>query len=62
MRQNEIMPPAAAWMDPESILSEVSQTEKDQYHDIAYMWNLIKMMQKNLFVKQKQTHRFQNQT
>ena len=62
MRQNEIMPPAAAWMDPEIILSEVSQTEKDQYHDIAYMWNLIKMMQKNLFVKQKQTHIFQNVT
>ena len=24
------------------ILSEVSQTEKDKYHDIAYMWNLKK--------------------
>ena len=24
------------------ILSEVSQTEKDKYHDIAYMWNLNK--------------------
>ena len=22
------------------ILSEVSQTEKDKYHDITYMWNL----------------------
>ena len=21
------------------ILSEVSQTEKDKYHDITYMWN-----------------------
>ena len=22
------------------ILSEVSQTEKDTYHDVIYMWNL----------------------
>ena len=35
------MPFAATWMDLESIiLSEVSQTEKDKYHDITYMWNL----------------------
>ena len=28
-------------MDLESIiLSEVSQTEKDKYHDITYIWNL----------------------
>lgn len=26
------------------------------------MWNLIKMIPKNLFTKQKQAHRFQNQT
>ena len=57
------MPFAAAWMDLEIItLSEVSQTEKDKYYDITYMWNLIKMIQKNLFIKQKQTHRFQNQS
>ena len=24
------------------ILNEVSQTEKDKYHDITYMWNLKK--------------------
>ena len=24
------------------ILSKVSQTEKDKYHDIAYIWNLKK--------------------
>ena len=41
--KNGIMPFEATWMDLEIvILSEVSQTEKDKYHDIAYMWNLKK--------------------
>ena len=32
---------AATWIDLEIIiLSEVSQKEKDKYHDITYMWNL----------------------
>ena len=34
---------AATWMDLEIIniiLSEVSRTEKNKYHDITYMWNL----------------------
>ena len=40
-----MLPFAATWMDLEVIiLSEVSQTEKDKY-DIAYMWNLKKMVQ-----------------
>ena len=35
------MPCAAAWMNLEIIiLSEVSQTEKDKQHDIAYMKDL----------------------
>ena len=36
------MPFAATWKDPEiTILSEVSQTEKDKYHMISLnMWNL----------------------
>ena len=43
IKENEIMPFAATWMDLEIIiLSEVSQTEKDKYHDITYMWNLKK--------------------
>ena len=48
---------AATWMDLEIIiLREMSQI------DITYMWNLIKMIQKNLFTNQKQTQRFLNQT
>jgi len=36
------MPFSATWMDPEIImLSEVTQTEKNEYH-ITYMWNLKK--------------------
>ena len=34
---------AATWTDLEImniILSEVSRTEKNKYHDITYMWNL----------------------
>ena len=42
IKKNKIMPFAATWMDLEiTILSEVSQTEKDKY-DIIYMWNLKK--------------------
>ena len=45
---------AAAWMDLEMIvLSEVSQTQKDKYHYNLYMCSLKKMIQMNLFVKQK---------
>ena len=58
IKKNEIIPFAATWMDQEIIiLSELSQTEKDKYHDITYMRNLKKMIQMNLFTKQKQTHR-----
>ena len=43
LKKNEIMPFAATWIDLEIIiLNEVSQTEKDKYHMISHMWNLIK--------------------
>ena len=36
------MPFAATWMELETlILSEVSQKEKDKYHMISHIWNLI---------------------
>ena len=32
IKKNEIMPSAATWMDPKSVIpSEVSQTEKEKY-------------------------------
>ena len=37
-KKNEIMPFVATWMDLEIIiLSEVSQTEKENYHMISFM-------------------------
>ena len=36
IKKNKIMPLAATWIDPETIiLSEVSQTQKDKYHLIS---------------------------
>ena len=41
IKNSEIMPFAATWMDLETvILSEVSHTETEKYHGIAYMQNL----------------------
>ena len=55
------MPFAATRMGLEVvILSEVSQRQTP--YDIAYMWNLKKMVQMNLFTKQKQSHRCRKQT
>ena len=42
----------ATWMDIEIIvLSEVSQTQIP--YDIAYMWDLKRMIHMNLLIKQK---------
>ena len=55
IKKNEIMPIAATWMDLEIIiLSEVSQKEKDKYHMISLICGIQKkIIQKNLFTKQK---------
>ena len=38
------------WMNLEPIIqSEVSQKEKDKYWILTYVWNLEKMVLKNLF-------------
>ena len=53
IKKNEIMPFAASWMDLEIIIpSEV--TQRQILYTITYMGNLIKMIQKILFKKQKQ--------
>ena len=54
------MPLAATWVDLEIIiLSEVSQRQIS--HDITYMQDL-KMIQMNLYTKQKQSHQCRKQT
>ena len=57
VKKNEIMPFATTWMDLEIvILSEVSQTEKEKYSVISLICRIFKkMIQMNLFTKQKQT-------
>jgi len=41
IKKNEISPCAMIWMELESImLSEISQSEKDKYHDLTHMWNV----------------------
>ena len=58
------MPFSATRMDLEIIiLSEVSQTEKDKSDMILLICRISKkMIQMNLFTKQKQTHRLRKQT
>ena len=42
IKKNEVMPFVASWVDLQNmILSEISHTQKDKYHDITHMWNLI---------------------
>ena len=57
LKRTKIMPFAATWMDLQMIiLSKVSQKEKDKYHMISVMCRVLKIIQINLFTKQKQTH------
>ena len=50
IKRNEIMPFAATWMDLENtILSEVSQAQKEKYHMISLICGILnKMIQMNL--------------
>ena len=42
IKKKKILPLVTAWMDLENIaLSEMSQSEKDKYHVISLMWNLM---------------------
>ena len=53
-KRNEIMPFAATWMDLEIIILSKSGREREISYYITYMLNLkSKMIQMNLFTKQK---------
>ena len=55
-KADDIMPLAATWVDLRMvILSEVSQTEKDKYYMISLTRGTLKMIQTNLYTKQKQS-------
>ena len=62
IQKNEIIPFAATWMDLEIImLSEVSQRKTNIVWCHLYVESK-KIVQMNLFTKQKQTHRYRKQT
>ena len=60
-KKNKMMPFAAIWMD-QRLSDWVSKSEKNVSYDIAYMWNLNKRVQMNIFTKQKLSHRWRKQT
>ena len=42
IKRNKILPCAATWMKLETLTpSEISQEEKDKYHMMPHIWNLI---------------------
>ena len=43
------------------ILSEVSQTEEDNYHMIPFICRIQKNIQMSLYIKQKQTRRLRSE-
>ena len=63
IKKNEIMPFAETWMDLEIIiLSEVSQTKTNIIWYSLYEESKKRMIQMNLFTKQKQTQRLREWT
>ena len=56
VKKNEIMSFATTWVNLNTdLLSEVSQRQKDKYSRISLVCQVQKMIQMNLFTKQKQT-------
>ena len=43
IKKNEIMPSAATWMDPKSVIpSELSQKKKDKYHMLSLLHRILR--------------------
>ena len=56
LKRNEMMPSAELWTDLEIVMqSEVSQKERNRYHVVLLVCGSTKMIQMNLFAKQKQS-------
>ena len=53
---------AATWMELENLILSKPGTEIEIPYNITNMWNLKKMIEMNLYTKQKQTHRHRKQT
>ena len=54
IKRNKIVPSAKTWMDLEIVTqSKVNQKEKTKYHIISLILESRKMVQMNLFAKQK---------
>ena len=64
-KKNELTPLAATWRDLGGIVfSEISQTEKDEYCMMSLICEILKIKQANIvyITKQRQTHRYREQT
>ena len=60
IKKNEILPFAAIWVDlANSILNKVNQTKTNI---VSLIHEILKIIQTNLYTKQKQTHRHRKQT
>ena len=54
IKKNEILISTATWMDLDGImLSEIIQTEKDQYCMISFIWEILKIQQMSEYSKKK---------
>ena len=57
-----LIPPPTWELPHAAALKKQKKKKKAVSYSVTYMWDLIQMTQKNLVIKQKQTHKFQNQS